>query len=536
MNLIFDPWIKVISKDGYQLITPAELVHSHYLDVYLPRPDFKGALYQFLIGLLQTCFAPEDTEEWVERWRQPPASNSLLEAFSKYKVAFELINKDGPAFMQDFCLENGEQTNISALLIDSPGESTIKQDRDLFVKRNRVKSLCMPCAALALFTLQINAPSGGQGHRVGLRGGGPLTTLLVPTEEEANLWRKLWLNVIPLSGTTIFKKTSLNESKYIFPWLAPTPISDKGITIIPEDMHPLHMYWSMPRRIRLEIENLTEGACDLCGDKTTTLISNCFTKNYGINYDGAWMHPLTPYRIINTKEISPPLSVKGQTGGIGYRHWLGLCLGTKTEKKEEHPALAVLCYQGQKDELNEATHDYLLWCFGYDMDNMKARCWYENKLPLFQMKNLIKENSLEEIKDNIAQLVNIAYEMSRLTKKYLKQVWCEHAEGKVDFLFIDKIFWESSEKDFYECLEKILDQKEEFYRILESWLVKIKLFSLSIFDQQTLAAPSEDLDLKKTIKARNELSKWLSCSKPMSEKWQIIKAKKKSVNKIKEVV
>jgi hypothetical protein len=29
-----------------------------------------------------------------------------------------------------------------------------------------------------LFSLQLNAPSGGKGYRTGLRGGGPLTTLI----------------------------------------------------------------------------------------------------------------------------------------------------------------------------------------------------------------------------------------------------------------------------------------------------------------------------------------------------------------------
>nr|WP_231886596.1 type I-E CRISPR-associated protein Cse1/CasA [Methylomonas methanica] len=55
--------------------------------------------------------------------------------------------------------------------------------------------LCPSCAATALFTLQTNAPSGGVGHRVGLRGGGPLTTLVLPKASQTTLWQKLWLNV-----------------------------------------------------------------------------------------------------------------------------------------------------------------------------------------------------------------------------------------------------------------------------------------------------------------------------------------------------
>ncbi len=35
-----------------------------------------------------------------------------------------------------------------------------------------------------------------KGHLVSLRGGGPLTTLVYPAEENSTLWQKLWLNVI----------------------------------------------------------------------------------------------------------------------------------------------------------------------------------------------------------------------------------------------------------------------------------------------------------------------------------------------------
>ena len=66
MNLITDPWIPVIRKDGPDKSCPWQIVEAEnpVIEINAPRPDFQGALYQFMIGLLQTCFAPEDEDEW----------------------------------------------------------------------------------------------------------------------------------------------------------------------------------------------------------------------------------------------------------------------------------------------------------------------------------------------------------------------------------------------------------------------------------------------------------------------------------------
>ena len=71
MNLITDQWIPVIRKKDRKrvLIKPAELTHLWEKDPILaldaPRPDFNGALIQFLIGIIQTTMTPEDEERWA---------------------------------------------------------------------------------------------------------------------------------------------------------------------------------------------------------------------------------------------------------------------------------------------------------------------------------------------------------------------------------------------------------------------------------------------------------------------------------------
>jgi CRISPR system Cascade subunit CasA len=239
MNLITGGWLPVTRQNGQaDIIAPWQIAETDnpVLEINAPRPDFQGALYQFLIGLLQTCFAPEDEDQWQAYWEDTPEPEVLKASFAKVAFAFELDAKDAPAFLQDFALPDGETKAIAALLIEAPGGKTLKDNLDHFVKRDQVNQLCLSCTATALFTLQTNAPSGGVGHRVGLRGGGPLTTLIFPKAPSASLWHKLWLNVLNQEDLEAAEKIDAR----VLPWLGKTRVSEKGQTTSPGDVHPLH--------------------------------------------------------------------------------------------------------------------------------------------------------------------------------------------------------------------------------------------------------------------------------------------------------
>ena len=212
MNLIEDRWIPVRRQNGEEeKIAPWELTsnfeHNPIVALAAPRPDFQGGLMQFLIGLLQTAAPPDEDsglewEDWFEE--EPPEPEKLRAKFDPFVDCFHL-DGDGPRFMQDLELRKKtskvRESSVQALLIDAPGEKTIKDNTDHFIKRDGVHGLCSSCAATALFTFQTNAPSGGQGHRTSLRGGGPLTTLIVldPQGSEIEietLWHNIWLNIL----------------------------------------------------------------------------------------------------------------------------------------------------------------------------------------------------------------------------------------------------------------------------------------------------------------------------------------------------
>ena len=500
MNLINDTWIPVVREDGTHCrIAPWQVAETDnpVVEVAAPRPDFQGGLYQFLIGLLQTCLPPTDADEWEERFEDIPSVETLKAAFSKVSAAFELTSDVGkPAFLQDLDMSDGEDKDIATLLIEAPGAKTEKDHLDFFIKGGLVNGMCSCCATQALFTLQTNAPSGGAGHRVGLRGGGPLTTLVMPVGE-VTLWNKLWLNVLA-DGSRLSDSDHIGI-EHIFPWLAATRVSDKtGAPVTPETTNPLQMYWGMPRRIRL-VASGEEGRCDLCGDESE-LFKQFKMKNYGVNYDGPWVHPLTPYRFDIKKTDSLPLSLKGQKGGLSYRNWLGLVF---TDADNGDSAASVVRDFYEEKCLREPLH---LWCFGFDMDNMKARCWYDHTLPLFNMSS----KNTRKVQGWIQHLLTAAKDTTPLLRKQIKAAWYrspENAGG--DISFIDTEFWQSTEPEFYSIVGKMAAASDDcdlapselymrWYRVLAKTVE-------NLFDQYALKTSVEDLDLQRVIIARSQL-------------------------------
>lgn len=514
MNLLTDIWLSVQTPlQDQKKVSISEIGSPDFIDLYAPRADFKGALYQFLIGLLQTTFAPADRKEWIKYWKQPPTEAELAAAFVDFEAAFNLDTANGkPAFMQDFDLPEGAKSDIASLLIEAPGENTLKNNQDHFIKRGAVEGISPYWASVALFTLQINAPSGGQGHRVSLRGGGPLTTLVLPPNkpEYNTLWHRLWLNV--LTQDEMFElqgNSGLEQQSAIFPWMAKTRISkDKGSETYPEQAHPLQMYWSMPRRIRLHWGDVG-GICDISGETSDTLVRVYHTQNYGVNYAGSWTHPLTPYVSELGKE---PYSIKAQPGGVGYRHWLELAAVNEDGNKKRASALIVQKYRdGLRRSWIKDGFEARLWVFGYDMDNMKARCWYEATMPLYD----IEPAAYEDLQHSVKTMLKAATDTLHAVKNAIKIAWFENPKDDQNAkkfnekaVAIDANFWAGTENQFYMLLQRLVvainDRNEnDAALILGEWKQILKTFAFTLFDDYALTSANEDGDLKRVIKARH---------------------------------
>jgi CRISPR system Cascade subunit CasA len=461
MNLLHDPWIPICRHDGtVERITPWQMTERHgtnpVVAVNAARADFDGALMQFLIGLLQTTTAIETEEQWEDLLYDPPSPERLQAQFASVAYAFSL-DGDGPRFMQDLQLAEGNTWSVASLLIDIAGE------RGFFVKHGSIVGMCQCCVATALFNLQINAPKGGRGHLTSLRGGGPLTTLVMGDFRRirgplgVTLWRNVWLNVLEKNRFLLpCGNPEKQQPSDTFPWLAPTRSSEGGQGTTPEDVHPAQMYWGMPRRIRLDLENTRVGQCDVCGIQSHPLIMQYLTKNYGVNYSGPWLHPLTPHRF---DKPGVPLPRRAQPGGVSYRHWLGLAIADEAGGRQ--PARVVDAFEKRNHELGMQVR---LWVFGYDMDNMKARCWYESLMPLYQLDEVWQR----EFAKVVAQLVQAADTVRLYLVGALRDAWFESGDArrKSDIAFIGQAFWQNTEPDFYESLgafvEALKTGKDEF--------------------------------------------------------------------------
>lgn len=522
LNLINDQWIPIKRRDGQQqLIRPAQITSEQdnpIIAIDSPRADFNGAIIQFLIGLIQTVAAPKTLNTWRLSLNNPPTTEELQAKFAKVAKAFNLAG-DGPRFMQDLNLDTelkteaaklGEKeakkkladryTPIDNLLIDSVA--------GYFNKPGTINRLCPACAAMALLTLQTNAPSGGRGHRTSLRGGGPLTTLVLGR----SLWQTIWLNVLLEDEfLNLYNSKDDLEDKFtekdIFPWLAATRTSEANQTAVPDNTHHAQMFWGMPRRIQLDFTHLESGNCDIDQTFSDQLISRYTTKSYGINYGDGWQHTLTPHY---QDKAGPPMPVHGQPGGLSYRHWLGLVQSAKDDdgkggRQRAKVVDSFMMRQSLYPNWNEvfAHNTPQLWVFGYDMDNMKPRAWVESTMPIISLANPAEQLQYESI---IKQLIDTAKVVADNTRKCVKQGLFKPArEVRGDLSFIDAEFWQKTEIAFYQTLHSLREDLNQALTLKDQWLTILQEASLHLFDQLVQMGDLQSGDPKRIVLARRSL-------------------------------
>jgi CRISPR system Cascade subunit CasA len=387
LNLTRDHWVPVIRRSGQRSRIRAcdltlDFERDPIIDIDWPRPDFRAAQLEFLIGLLVTACQPKGDSAWRTWWDKPPTTEELAERFAPFETAFD-FDGPGPRFLQERADLDSEASPIAGLLIEQPGANTEKNNTDLFVKRGRVGTLGRSTAAIALYALQAFAPKGGAGHRTGARGGGPLTTLAVPPASSSarSLWHLLWLNV-----TRVFDEIEdeLPQERLadVFPWLAPTRLSDKGgVATALADIHPAQCFWGMPRRVALIFEtNTARIPCDITGSVEDVILREYRTRPHGVNYQGV-PHPLTPTRRVNMDSEWRP--VHPQPGGIAYRHWLSFVQPDDPQTPLSRPASCIATAEGRLAVVARDSHNpSRLRLLGFDMDDMKARGFVEAEMPL----------------------------------------------------------------------------------------------------------------------------------------------------------
>jgi len=463
LNLISDPWIPVRRADGaHAVIAPWQMADAGLAFPDWPRADLNLACLELLIGLVFLADPPADVGDW--RARQAPDPERLRERLAPFAPAFDLLG-DGPRFMQDrvaFERETNAPNPPDMLFIDSAGGQTLRNNADLMVRRARYGAPDLPLAAMALYTLQAHAPSGGKGNRTSMRGGGPMVTLVDPG---GGLWPLIWANVPEGQPAT----------PDVLPWLRPTRTSENGEQVFPQDAHPAEAFFGMPRRLRLVAG---EGG-----------VAGVVQKPYGANYAG-WEHPLTPhYRVREGAELLPR---HPRAGPFGYRQWLGI-VENRPSAGDTARRAQVLGLWGAR---GERVADVIV--AGWAMDNMKPRDVIFSRAPLIDLS--------DEQAERLEAMVNAADAFSLALVRALVPVL---AEGSAR---------EAAREDFYRrthaCFEARLRQlaAEDFTPVAQGWVADMRDTAMAIFDARALPglAERDTKDQQAIVAARRQLGATLA--------------------------
>ena len=516
-NLVAEAWLPVRRRSGaLERIPPWRITDGIADDPFVafawPRPDFDGAAHEFLIGLLSTAAAPEDDDTWADWWLSPPVPEELKRCVEPLAHAFDL-DGPGPRFLQDMdALDSTEDRDIAALLIDAPGAQTLRNNADLFVKRGGVATMCRATAAMALYALNAYAPSGGAGHRTSLRGGGPLTTLVVADRAEggSTLWGRLWPNVE--SEEQIARRNEREHRRgdfgAVFPWLVPTRTSKYkagGQVTTPADVHPLQVYWGMPRRIRLVFEEAQGQPCGLTGVRDSSVVRTYRSKNYGTDYSEGFAHPLTPYYRQNTKQTAR-LPVHPRPGGISYRLWPGLVVPSGDGLRD--PAQAVRRWP---ERALDGSARMRIVAFGYDMDNMKARAWVESEMPLWLLPDKGTRSLLEAF---VRQTTQGAGTVARLLTGAVKSALHQRpTDAPGDRGFIAERFFRETEAPFHEVVDDAAmaikgdpNSDDPTLALRGRWVPAMAEAALRLFDEYAPADGLQERAMHRHVKARFHLT------------------------------
>jgi len=458
LNLISNPWIPVVDKSGHRrIIAPWQMADPSLLRPDWPRADLNIACLELLIGLAYMADPPTSGDDWEDRSASDP--DRLREKLATYAAAFNLTG-DGPLFLQDFEPLEGALIAPDMLFIDSAGANAAKNNADLMVHRGRYVGLDLPLAAIALFTLQAQAPAGGAGNRTSMRGGGPMVTLVDPGE---GLWSIIWANVpngVPAAISEL-------------PWMHPTRVSDKNMETAPPQgqRFSVEAFFGAPRRLRLVAE----------GDVVTGVVQ----KPHGTKY-AVWKHPLSPYFRMKAGEIALPAHPKA--GIFGYRHWLGILA------------------QSGNSELSERAHCVDQWeqrsdkpaniiVAGWSMDNMKPRDFTFSVQPLIDLA----EDQLLTLAGLVSAADNAAVALRSALTPVLSEGEAREAEREAFYL--------ATEPAFIARLNDLKSGKSTD-DICAVWRADLHAEAIRKFDAISLPAldQRDTSDIQKIVQARRNLT------------------------------
>jgi len=449
MNLLTNKWIPVQKSKVKSVITVSEITHPDIIDLDFVRSDFNASIKNFLIGILQTAFAPKTEAEWASKFKNPPSSQELEKAFKPFVEFFNLFgaSPDQPLFLQDTAIQDEkgcQKWPVQAIFTDGPRKKTIEDGKDFFKRDGAISSVCPSCSAALLYTVQTMAWTGGKGYYTSIRSGN--TNILTAIAEGDNLWETLWLNVLPKKEMDAFGTPgellfpwSVSYSSHAKYWEQESDSAKKKADKVkfcfakPCNSDPCQAYWENPWRLKFIFEKKNT-SCDCCGQETSITAKEIFIKGPGTKYDDAWKHPLCPYPEKNLFYANKDVLEFPTIGAILSETDCATTYPLKTR-----PYKSVLFY-------------------GASMDGAKYLCWLEKKVSRIDLP-----------KETFAWMMNtrtfFSNQKSGILDSTLKRCWFSKfalSQGSLDTL-VDPYFYSIAQSPDMKQLWFDLLQKKAFY-------------------------------------------------------------------------
>ena len=273
-NVLFDPWLSVISTKGVskRICLMDALTGAGTIQIAYPNPMDKLAAFRFILALLYWCkeHTHDDLSEDI-----PPSWITFL---SKNKDLFNLFGT-GARFYQEANLNRTRP--ITELFHEVPTGNNAWHFHHV---RDYGTGVCCSCCVTGMLRLPLFSVSGLPDLKSGINGSPPTYVLY-------------W-------GTNLFSAVKYNwhpqENMGDPIWVAPYGYTQ-------DDEVPLLPGLTVPaRKLYLEYPHDSEEPCIVCGEKPGRLVTFCQFESAGSLENSTWHDPHTIFsgeRLVRPENI-----------------------------------------------------------------------------------------------------------------------------------------------------------------------------------------------------------------------------------------
>ncbi len=359
-NLVVQPWVPVLLKDGKRAILSLEEVFlrvSEVDSIEHDSPLVVVAVHRLLLAILHRVFPVRTKNAWNELWsgnRYDP--QAVMQYLQQWKTRFDLFDKDYPFYqVKSHPAAEKYQSVNKLVLYRSAGNNSVFFDHS---NDSELNPLHPAEAALQLLAFQCYSPGGGKGVNgtINLMDA-PLKTVLSSLIIGKNLFETLVLNMI-------IKPLHFDGDDGIPVWESTAKLKDEAESKINGYLDYLTI---LSRQVKLKPEIFN-------GDLMVTGVMVA----QGRKAEPAVLEPFGLFRNSKKQDIIP---VKVTPEKQLWRDFHSLFVFTD-QSLNNYPINIYQLITLKDDNIIPEDIEYSLYCVGLATDKAKVLTWSFTSLPL----------------------------------------------------------------------------------------------------------------------------------------------------------